>query len=58
MEPRARAAKNRGLQNFSDVDLQMLLYAHGDVPDSLDSTKRVLDELLTDFIVELLTEKA
>lgn len=34
----------------------MLLYAHGDVPNSLDSTKRVLDEMLTDFIVELSCE--
>jgi transcription initiation factor TFIID subunit 13 len=31
----------------------MLLYAHGDVPNSLDSTKKVLDEMLSDFIVEL-----
>lgn len=53
MEPRARAGKNRGQQNFSDQDLQMLLYAHGDVSNSLDSTKRVLDEMVTDFIVEL-----
>lgn len=34
----------------------MLLFAHGDVPNSLDSTKRVLDEMLTDFIVELSCE--
>ena len=34
----------------------MLLYAHGDVPNSLDSTKKVLDEILTDFIVELCFE--
>jgi transcription initiation factor TFIID subunit 13 len=34
----------------------MLLYAHGDVPNSLDSTKKVLDEMLTDFIVELCFE--
>jgi len=53
MEPRARAGKNRGQQNFSDTELQMLLYAHGDVPNSLDSTKKVLDEMLSDFITEL-----
>jgi transcription initiation factor TFIID subunit 13 len=76
MEPRARAGKNRGQQNFSDQEcmfhrsslintdynwhshlpVQMLLFAHGDVEQSLDSTKRVLDEILTDFIVDLCFE--
>ncbi|EKD16613.1 uncharacterized protein L3040_001356 [Drepanopeziza brunnea f. sp. 'multigermtubi'] len=56
MEPRARAGKNRGQQSFSDQELQLFLFAHGDVPDSLESTKRVFDELLTDFITELCFE--
>jgi transcription initiation factor TFIID subunit 13 len=34
----------------------MLLYAHGDVPTSLPSTIRVLDEILSDFIIELCFE--
>ncbi|OBT71522.1 hypothetical protein VF21_09687 [Pseudogymnoascus sp. 05NY08] len=54
--PRARAAKNRGQQNFTDQELQMLLYAHGDVPNSLPGTIRVLDEMLSDFIIELCFE--
>lgn len=36
--------------------VQHFLYAYGDTPQSLDSTKRVLDELLTDFITELCFE--
>jgi len=56
MEPRARIGKNRGQQQFSDNELQHFLFAHGDVPQSLDSTKRVFDELLTDFITELCFE--
>lgn len=52
MEPRARLGKNRGQQNFSDQELQHFLFAHGDSSHSLDLTKRVLDELLTDFITE------
>ncbi|KAH8821171.1 transcription initiation factor IID, 18kD subunit-domain-containing protein [Xylogone sp. PMI_703] len=56
MEPRARIGKNRGQQSFSDQELQHFLYAHGDVSQSLDSTKRTLDELLTDFITELCFE--
>jgi transcription initiation factor TFIID subunit 13 len=34
----------------------MLLYAHGDVPSSLDTTKKVLDEILSDFIIDLCFE--
>jgi transcription initiation factor TFIID subunit 13 len=34
----------------------MLLFAHGDVGNSLESTKKVLDEILTDFIVDLCFE--
>tara|TARA_R110002060_G_scaffold4078_9_gene6390 strand:+ start:1443 stop:1943 length:501 start_codon:yes stop_codon:yes gene_type:complete len=72
MEPRARVGKNRGQQNFADQDrklsscifesisklslVQHFLFAHGDVPNSLETTKRVLDELLTDFITELCFE--
>jgi transcription initiation factor TFIID subunit 13 len=56
MEPRARAGKNRGQQNFNDQELQHFLYAHGDTPQSLESTKKVLDEMLTDFIIELCFE--
>jgi len=56
MEPRARVGRNRGQQSFSDLELQHFLFAHGDTPQSLDSTKRVLDELLTDFITELCFE--
>jgi transcription initiation factor TFIID subunit 13 len=36
--------------------VQMLLYAHGDVPNSLDTTKKVLDEILSDFIIDLCFE--
>ncbi|CAL3967518.1 hypothetical protein PZA11_003801 [Diplocarpon coronariae] len=56
MEPRARVGKNRGQQNFADQELQHFLYAHGDAHDSLESTKRVFDELLTDFVTELCFE--
>lgn len=34
----------------------MLLYAHGDVPESLPGTIKVLDEMLSDFIIELCFE--
>jgi transcription initiation factor TFIID subunit 13 len=34
----------------------MLLYAHGDVPHSLDTTKKVLDEILSDFVIDLCFE--
>jgi transcription initiation factor TFIID subunit 13 len=36
--------------------VQHFLFAHGDVPQSLDGTKKVLDELITDFITELCFE--
>ena len=74
MEPRARIGRNRGQQNFSDQEckyhadtssistnlnlVQHFLFAHGDVPQSLDSTKRVLDEIITDFITEMCFEAA
>ncbi|KAF8855088.1 putative transcription initiation factor TFIID subunit 13 [Acephala macrosclerotiorum] len=56
MEPRARVGRNRGQQNFSDQELQHFLFAHGDTPHSLESTRRVLDELITDFITEVCFE--
>jgi len=56
MEPRARIGRNRGQQSFSDQELQHFLFGHGDSPQALDSTKRVLDELLTDFITEICFE--
>lgn len=72
MEPRARIGRNRGQQQFSDQEcrsielypwplliwplVQQFLFAHGDTAPSLDSTKRVLDELLTEFITELCFE--
>ncbi|KAN0108181.1 putative transcription initiation factor TFIID subunit 13 [Hyaloscypha variabilis] len=56
MEPRARVGKNRGQQNFTDQELQSFLFAHGDVQQSLEPTKKVLDELITDFITELCFE--
>ncbi|KAI6248340.1 Transcription initiation factor TFIID subunit 13 [Erysiphe necator] len=56
MEPRARIGKNRGQQNFSDLELQQFLFGYGDDPQSLEPVKRILDELLTDFITELCFE--
>ncbi|KAM3074713.1 hypothetical protein ACMFMG_008135 [Clarireedia jacksonii] len=57
-EPRARAGKNRGQQNFSDGEMRQFLFAHGDVFDSLDTTIKTLDVITTDFIVELCFEAA
>ncbi|KAH8596422.1 putative transcription initiation factor TFIID subunit 13 [Bisporella sp. PMI_857] len=56
MEPRARIGRNRGQQQFSDQELQHLLFGHGDTAVSLDTTKKVLDELITDFITEMCFE--
>ncbi|KAK0652079.1 transcription initiation factor IID, 18kD subunit-domain-containing protein [Cercophora newfieldiana] len=50
MEPRARAGKNVGKQNFGAPELAQLLYGHGDVRNPLPDTVRVLDEIVTDFI--------
>jgi transcription initiation factor TFIID subunit 13 len=58
MEPRARIGRNRGQQNFSDQELQQFLFAHGDTNPSLPSTRKVLDEVVTDFIVDLCFEIA
>ncbi|KAI9642885.1 hypothetical protein NHQ30_008619 [Ciborinia camelliae] len=55
-EPRARAAKNRGQQNFTEAELRHFLHAHGDVPIALESTTKTLDEIVTDFIIELCFE--
>lgn len=38
------------------ITVQMLLFAHGDVENSLESTRKVLDEILSDFIVDLCFE--
>ncbi|KAL8942943.1 MAG: hypothetical protein Q9216_001358 [Gyalolechia sp. 2 TL-2023] len=50
-EPRARAARQKGQLNF-EKELRGLLYAHGDDPDPLPETVRVLDEIVTDVIIE------
>ena len=36
--------------------VQHFLFGHGDTPLALDATRRVLDELATDFITELCFE--
>ncbi|KAJ5489652.1 Transcription initiation factor TFIID subunit 13 [Penicillium diatomitis] len=58
-EPRARAARHKGQMNFAS-ELRLLLLAYGDPsPDPsfpaepLPETVRVLDEVVTDFILEL-----
>ncbi|KAF7932741.1 uncharacterized protein EAE98_004040 [Botrytis deweyae] len=55
-EPRARAAKNRGQQNFTEAELKSFLHAHGDVHHALETTTKTLDEIVTDFIIELCFE--
>ncbi|ESZ95741.1 hypothetical protein SBOR_3848 [Sclerotinia borealis F-4128] len=55
-EPRARAAKNRGQQNFSEAELRHFLHAHGDVKFAIENTTKALDEIVTDFIIELCFE--
>lgn len=49
-EPRARM-RTKG-QFFNTQDLGELLYAFGDSSQPLSSTMAVLDEILTDFIIE------
>ncbi|KAJ5281907.1 Transcription initiation factor TFIID subunit 13 [Penicillium angulare] len=58
-EPRARAARHKGQMNFSS-ELRFLLLAYGDPSphpsfpsEPLPETVRVLDEIVTDFILEL-----
>ncbi|KAI0181801.1 TFIID-18kDa-domain-containing protein [Hypoxylon sp. FL1284] len=50
MEPRARAGKNVGKETFNRKEVASLLYAYGDVEDSLPDTVRVMDEMLTEFL--------
>jgi transcription initiation factor TFIID subunit 13 len=38
------------------LTVQHFLYSYGDVRESLDTTRRVLDELVTDFVTELCFE--
>ncbi|KAK4496082.1 hypothetical protein PRZ48_012061 [Zasmidium cellare] len=49
-EPRARP-RTKG-QVFADQDLRELLFSFGDPQNSLPTTLTVLDEILTDFIIE------
>ncbi|KAJ5741918.1 Transcription initiation factor TFIID subunit 13 [Penicillium manginii] len=58
-EPRARVARHKGQMNFSS-ELRLLLLAYGDPAphhsypqEPLPETIRVLDEIVTDFILEL-----
>ncbi|KAJ5893840.1 Transcription initiation factor TFIID subunit 13 [Penicillium taxi] len=58
-EPRARAARHKGQMNFAP-ELRLLLLAYGDPSphpsfssEPLPETVRVLDEIVTDFILEL-----
>ncbi|KAH8425737.1 putative transcription initiation factor TFIID subunit 13 [Aspergillus melleus] len=58
-EPRARAARHKGQMNFSS-ELRLLLLAYGDPSphpsfpsEPLPETVRVLDEIVTDFILEM-----
>ncbi|MCJ1243456.1 Transcription initiation factor TFIID subunit 13 [Trapelia coarctata] len=50
-EPRARAARHKGQLNF-EAELRGLLYAYGDDIAPLPETVRILDEIVTDFIIE------
>ncbi|KAJ5740971.1 Transcription initiation factor TFIID subunit 13 [Penicillium malachiteum] len=58
-EPRARAARHKGQMNFPS-ELKFFLLAYGDpsphapyIAEPLPETIRVLDEIVTDFILEL-----
>ncbi|PWY81823.1 TFIID-18kDa-domain-containing protein [Aspergillus heteromorphus CBS 117.55] len=58
-EPRARAARHKGQMNFSS-ELRLLLLAYGDprphpsfTAEPLPETIRVLDEIVTDFVLEM-----
>ncbi|MCJ1461299.1 Transcription initiation factor TFIID subunit 13 [Mycoblastus sanguinarius] len=50
-EPRARAARHKGQLNFQD-ELRQFLYAFGDDKEPLAETIRVLDEIVTDYVIE------
>lgn len=43
-------------QQLTPSPVQHFLYSYGDVRDSLESTRRVLDELVTDFVTEVCFE--
>ncbi|PKY00895.1 TFIID-18kDa-domain-containing protein [Aspergillus campestris IBT 28561] len=58
-EPRARMARHKGQMNFSS-ELRLLLLAYGDPSphpsfpsEPLPETVRVLDEIVTDFVLEM-----
>ncbi|KAE8147013.1 transcription initiation factor IID, 18kD subunit-domain-containing protein [Aspergillus avenaceus] len=58
-EPRARAARHKGQMNFAG-ELRLLLLAYGDPSphpsfpqEPLPETVRVLDEIVTDFVLEM-----
>ncbi|KAL5341707.1 transcription initiation factor IID, 18kD subunit-domain-containing protein [Aspergillus crustosus] len=58
-EPRARAARHKGQMNFAS-ELRLLLLAYGDPAphpsfpsEPLPETVRVLDEIVTDFVLEM-----
>ncbi|KAJ5145548.1 uncharacterized protein N7515_000112 [Penicillium bovifimosum] len=58
-EPRARMARHKGQMNFQN-ELRLLLLAYGDPSphpsfptEPLPETVRVLDEIITDFVLEL-----
>ena len=44
------------LPQLTSLTVQHFLYSYGDVRDSLDTTRRVLDELVTDFVTEICFE--
>lgn len=50
-EVRARAARHKGQMNF-EAEITQALYAYGDDKEPLPETVRVLDEIVTDFIIE------
>ncbi|KAI9817654.1 MAG: Transcription initiation factor TFIID subunit 13 [Phylliscum demangeonii] len=61
-EPRARASHHhhhRGQRqpNFTK-ELKLLMYAYGDDREPLEETVKILDELVTDFIIEMCHEAA
>lgn len=41
---------------LTTIAVRYLLYAHGDTVDPIEPTKRVLDEIITDFITEICFE--
>ncbi|GIZ44459.1 hypothetical protein CKM354_000765600 [Cercospora kikuchii] len=50
-EPRQRP-RAKGAPIFNQNDLSELLYAFGDTPNPLPGTISILDEILSDFIIE------